>query len=81
MVPSSHTGAVSGRLVFRYGHEHRSAVDLYGIDLNAIRRDEPSCHMRQIVGVDIEGLGDAFQKAAGHPFLAIHVVSLTVIEP
>ena len=63
----------SGRLVFRYGHEHRSAVDLHRIDLIAVRRDELPRHTCQLVGFEIEGFADRFQKAAGDLFPAIHV--------
>src|SRR6266849_2418460 len=63
----------SGRLVFRYGHVHSSAVDPNGIDLTAVRRDELPRHACQLVGIDVHGFADAVQKAAGVLF-AVHVV-------
>jgi hypothetical protein len=64
-------------IVFRYGHVHRSAVDLNGIDLIAVRRDELPRHTCQPVGVEVDGFADAVQKAVGVLFTA-DVLAFTV---
>ena len=70
------------RLVFRYGHEHRSAVDLYGINLIAMGREELPRHTPQLVGVEIRGFADAVQKAAwGDLLSAIHVFLAPSLNP
>jgi len=53
------------KLLFRHGHINRSAVELCGIRLNAVGRDELTLHPRQPAGVDGEGLADAVQQAEG----------------
>jgi len=40
-----------------------------------------SLRLRQLVGFEIRGFAEAFQKAAGDLFSAIHVVPRTAIEP
>ena len=64
------------RSVFRHGNIHRPAVEPNGVDLIAAGRDELPRHPRQLAGLDVEGLADALQQAAGGFFRAIHTHAL-----